>query len=241
MISLCLCFFTTGCSFDLPFFNKSLPQNDVTTSSSTAQKKSTNTPVCTIDDDRCNTYYRLWKEMFRYTNELSDTYFLRHIRPKKIEFVSWQKSELFRITYSVSIDWFSLGYTDEFVIKIYDGQPGYEFLDIPRNIDLDKQNIQKIIDADIFSTQLHHVFIKEHLFFPSQEKALQVLAQEAGVEKFALQSLGFGIPGQDDPYFYPYLQGYGVVDGAKGQCVSGSVNLINGEIQLWKDVCMLQQ
>ncbi len=192
------------------------------------------------DSEECDTYFKIWKDLFITRNQLSESYYNDHVFPYKTEIDSWNDGRSFRVDYKVKIDWAEANLGDQFIIWLDPSTAGlYPSKPTPRNTNLSKAQINSLLDIFAFSSSIHKVAKIDQLMFESREEAISVLQVASGVE-----NLGSGEVSYENPSFnidsgHPFLKVFATLNRNENKCLSGKLNLVTGDSEIREQPCMI--
>lgn len=180
--------------------------------------------------DTCQTYFRIWKQLFIERNHMTTDYFDNHITPCYSHIDKWNSGFSFKITYKVQIDWSEDLLNDQFIIWLEPSTSGlYPSLNLPRSVLLTKDQINSALNIFAFSSTLYTVEPVDHLKYPSFEHALDDLQIAAGIDQLCTAEIQYEQPHMiDPPDGHPFLQSSGWISGAENKCFTALIDLVTG-------------
>jgi hypothetical protein len=188
--------------------------------------------------DICNQYYNVWKHILMTRSNMSEEYFNNHIFPYRSQIWYWNEGESFLIYYQVKIGWMLCNTCDDFIIKIT--TPYIPLLTVPRNVYLDENTIDSLISTNYFDPNMKIISPVENLKYDSQKKALKAMHDKAGNNKIKFSdykyynySLNF------TPNGHPYMTGFGTIDESENKCISGEIDLVTGDCEIYDCECKI--
>ena len=185
--------------------------------------------LCT--DALCTKYMKIWKELLIQRNKLPEDYFCRHIELAKSSIDDWNDGTSFSICYSIKIDW-AITYTcDQFIININNNL--IPTLDVPRNVYLDKKDIDKAINMQAFSSEINKLTSSEKLKFKSLEDAINFAIKQANVKILDLTARGVFIDRTTGHISLEAVESHL----ENNKCTFVTLDLINGQINIDEGVC----
>jgi hypothetical protein len=185
--------------------------------------------LCT--DALCTEYKKIWKELLIQRNRLQGNYFCRHIELTTLGIGDWNDGTSFSICYSVKIDWASAYVCDQFIININNNL--YPTLDVPRNVYLDKKDIEKVINIGAFSSEIIKLTSDENLKFKSLEDAINFAIKQANVNKLELTARGIFIDKATGHISLEAVESHYEIN----KCIFVTLDLISGQIKVVEGVC----
>jgi len=186
---------------------------------------------CRDSDSLCFRYYKIWKDLVKDRNFLSEEYFQTHIFPTEagtgprgksgdVDFVIW---------YKVKIDWAEMACYNQFVIKI--GEAGTY---------LTEKELVPILIKGAYGSSILKMIPLEKLKYSSQEEAVKALQEIANCDRLKFRAASLYVPGRIPRVDgYPYLLGWGEIDESENKCIVGYINLVTGEGQAHETVCVI--
>lgn len=198
-----------------------------------------NSSLC--QSDTCQTYFRVWKELFIERNHMTTDYFNDHITPCFTYLDKWDSGISFRITYKVKIDWSEDLLYDQFIIWLSPSTAGlYPSLNLPRNLLLTKDQINTALNIIAFSSSIYTVEPVSQLKYSSFEQALGDLQIAAGVDQLCSGEIYYERPNMvDPPSGHPFLQSNGRVSGEENKCFEALIDLVTGETNVNFQPCII--
>jgi len=172
--------------------------------------------------DTCNKYEMIWKELFMEKNNLSESYFNEHIILCSTSITQWEENITFNICYKVRIDWVSVRKCDQFIVKIAEGNNLYASVGLPRDEFLSKEYVRSAITHHAFSSRMDTLSNEDDLRFNSMETALDQLILDSKVDTMCACYVYINDLG------HITLEAYAEYKNEYNSCISGSIDLING-------------
>jgi hypothetical protein len=172
--------------------------------------------------DLCQQYQTIWKELFMEKNNLSESFFDSHILLCRSDTTSWDEGISFTICYKVKIDWAEARNCDQFIIKIAKGNMLYPSVDLPRDELFSKDEIRTAINHRVFSSRMDSISDIEVLKFSSLRIALDQLIKDSNVNTLCSNEIFINDSGNIS------LRAYGEYEHEINACISGEIDLING-------------
>jgi len=182
-------------------------------------------------NDTCQTYFAIWKDLFMTKNQISQEYFDTHITPCNSILHYWNDGISYRITYKIKIDWAETKLNDKFIIWLSPSTEGlYPLLNLSRNVLLPKDQIETAIDNLAFASAMYNVSPVNSLKYSSRIEAMKALIQASGVDTLCTSTIYYIKPNRDStPNGHPFLEASGVLDWDENKCITSSLDLITGE------------
>jgi hypothetical protein len=192
------------------------------------------------DSEECDTYFKIWKELFITRNQLSESYYNDHVFPYKTGIDSWNDGKSFRVDYKIKIDWAEANLSDQFIIWLDPSTAGlYPSKPTPRNIYLSKAQISSLLDIFAFSSSMHKVAKIDHLKYESREAAIRVLQVASGVENLGSGEVSYQNPSFNIDPGHPFLKVFMTLNRNENKCMNGKLNLITGDSEINEQPCMI--
>lgn len=192
--------------------------------------------------DTCNTYFKIWKEIFLSKNQMTESYFDNHISICNMAIYQYaNQGAQFEVAYKLTIDWFEVKFEGGFMILLY---PTYlqnnPTVNLPSNILLSKDQINTNIDNPFFSNPFHKISSIIHLNYSTRQKALKVLSDAAGVYDLCESGLSIQYQNIDNlPIGNPVLTASATLNWAENRCVSGTMDLATGYFKVENNACVI--
>ena len=185
--------------------------------------------LCT--DASCIKYMKIWKDLIIQRNGLRGDYLCRHIELAKSGIDDWDSGTSFSICYSVKIDWAVAYVCDQFIININNNL--YPTLNVPRNVYLDKKDIEKVLNMQAFSSDINKLTSDEKLKFKSLEDAMNFAIKQANVNTLSLTGRGVFINRATGHISLEAVESHYETN----KCIFVTLDLINGRIDIVEDAC----
>ena len=190
--------------------------------------------LCT--DELTVKYLEMWKELFMERNNLTGAFCSQHI---KIEYSErsvpavgdWNDGTSFGICYSVNIDWATAYVCDNFIVYI--NNTLYPALDVPRNVYLNKTEIEKVLNIQAYSSEINKLTSDRKLKFKSLEDALNFAIKEAKVKTLHLTAKGVFIDRKTGHISLEAVESHYEIN----KCIFVTLDLINGKTKIEESVC----
>ena len=182
-------------------------------------------------DASCTKYMRIWKELLVQRNGLRGDYFCRHFELATSGIDDWNDGSSFSICYSVKIDWAIAYVCDQFIININNNL--YPALNVPRNVYLDKKDIEKVLNMQAFSSEINKLTSDEKLKFKSLEDAMNFAIKQANVNTLNLTGKGVFINRATGHISLEAVESHYETN----KCIFVTLDLINGQINIVENVC----
>lgn len=186
------------------------------------------------NEELCLKYFDIWKELFLERNNLNEDFFNNHIEVVKTRLHSWRDGISFAVSYNINIGWASAREGDKFIIHIIDEEGLYPTLDLPRNTDLNKSQIALAVDHFAFSSRIRPIENTNVLIAPTQESAIQSLLEVSSVSELCFNKvkLNWRTGHLELIAFAEYV-------GGDNECVRGTIDLIDGSLEVVDVVCAI--
>jgi len=106
-------------------------------------------PMCTIPE--CETYFKVWKDLFLKESKMSEAYFNKHIivRSKNITF-NTHIPDFFNVSFTHLNSWININVFSSIAIRLRENEETYPYLNIPKNVFLQEEDLAKIIKINAF-------------------------------------------------------------------------------------------
>ena len=181
-------------------------------------------------------YLDIWKELFIQRNHLTGAFCRQHIEIEYSERTvpaigDWNDGTSFGICYSVNIDWATAYVCDGFIINI--NNTLYPALDVPRNVYLNKAEIEKVLDIKAFSSEINKLTSNRRLIFKSLEDALDFATKQANVKTLNLAARGIFIDRATGHISLEAVESHYEIN----KCIFVTLDLINGKTNVFESVC----
>jgi len=192
------------------------------------------TNLCT--DTLTVKYLDIWKELFIQRNNLTGAFCRQHIAIEYSErsvpaVYDWNDGTSFEICYSVKIDWATAYVCDQFIINI--NNTLFPALDVPRNVYLNKAEIEKVLNIKAFSSEIHKLTFDGKLKFKSLEDALNFAIKQANVKTLSLAARGVFIDRETGHISLEAVESHYEIN----KCIFVTLDLINGKTNVVESVC----
>ena len=179
----------------------------------------------------CTKYMKIWKELLIKRNELPEDYFCRHIELSTSGIEGWNDGTSFDICYSVKIDWAVAYNCDQFIININNNL--YPALNVPRNAYLEKEDIEKVVNMQAFSSKILQLTSDEKLKFKSLEDAMGFAIEQTKLKNLTAMEV-----------FIDKATGHISLEAAESnyeinKCIFVTLDLISGQINVRESVCVI--
>jgi hypothetical protein len=197
---------------------------------------------CKAENELCERYLRVWKNLLLKRNNMSEEYFKKHITPVEAGAGPRGEGAGFVIWYKIKIDWAEIPGYNQFEVKLKPGESlyGLNFLNFPTGVYLSEDEIEVLVNKSAFHSSIGLIKPIKKLKFSSQDEALKALQKIAGTDKIKFKDLTYTVPGKrpgDDGD--PYLRGFGTIDYEKNECIRGYINLVTGEGHVSETACWI--
>jgi hypothetical protein len=192
------------------------------------------------EDDICNTYFKIWKDLIISRNHLTESYFNEHIFPYATMIDSWNDGKSFRVEYRVRIDWAQAKLNDQFIIWLDPSTSGiFPSIPTPRSTYLTKEQINKLIDQLAFSSSIHHITMTDQLKYSSLQEALQVLTSASGVADLKTGEVFYEEPSFQVSTGHPFLRSGATISQSENKCMSCQIDLVSGVTEVRQQPCII--
>jgi len=191
-----------------------------------------------FNNDTCQTYYDIWKDLFLTKNQISQEYFDSHITQGRTLLHRWNDGISFDIEFTVKVDWAEKKLDDQFVIYIF--SKCFPQLDVPRDTLLTKSQIDTIVSGFYFSSHIYKVNPVDELKYSSLEEAVKALRQASGNNSIDTGSV-FYEQGDNDSLTIgnPCLESHGTINWNANQCISCYLDLVTGKTMVEPTYCYI--
>jgi len=181
-------------------------------------------------------YLEIWKELFMERNNLTGAFCSQHIEieysERSVPVVGdWSDGTSFGICYSVNIDWATAYVCDNFIVYI--NNTLYPALNVPRNVYLNKSEIEKVLNIQSYSSEINKLTSDRKLKFKSLEDALNFAIKEANVKTLHLTARGVFINRKTGQISLEAVESRYEIN----KCIFVTLNLISGQINIVESVC----
>jgi len=193
--------------------------------------------ACADAETAKSKYLEVWQNLFLGANHVDADYFKAHVRVERTENICWQTGISLHVYYTVATDWAQAQAHDTFLILVHepDGVIGAE--KVPHETLLTENDIHQL--ARTYSPEFTRITAHEHLFYPTQ-KAAETAVEEHLHGKISSQSIAYYVPGKvPRTNGDPHLLFHSIKDSSGNVCVTGSLNLITGDIQATDTACVV--
>jgi len=185
-------------------------------------------------------YLKIWKELFIQRNNLTGAFCDKHVEIEYSERSApavgdWNDGTSFGICYSIKIDWATAYVCDNFIINI--NNTLYPALNVPRNVYLNKAEIEKVLNMQAFSSEITKLTLDEKLKFKSLEDAINFAIQQAKVSTLNLTTNGVFIDRTTGHISLQTVESHYEIN----KCIFVTLDLINGQINVVENVCYYTQ
>lgn len=134
--------------------------------------------ICT--SDLCKKYQIIWKDLFLKKNNLTDSFFDKHIQLMQSSISNWDDGVSYNICYRIHSDWAIAYNCDQFIINIKDTVKNLD-TNLPRDEYLSEDDIKVVLHKRIHSSRILNLSDSTALKYPSMQDALQNLILAANV------------------------------------------------------------
>lgn len=181
----------------------------------------------------CADYFDIWKEIVLEKNNLDQAFFDEHIEPHYSNIQDWVRGSSFNVCYYVKVDWAQTYACDKFIININPDDATYPALDLPRDVNLSKEEIKLVVDNRAFSSSITKISNSiNELEYLSFEDALQDLIEYANVDTLCFTQLSLN---KDNGNLI--LKTLAEYTNEENACVRGEVDLISKEKTVLDNPC----
>ena len=191
--------------------------------------------------DTCQTYFAIWKNQFMLRNQMSTEYFNSNITPCMSRLYNWVDGISFEITFRVKIDWTEAVLTDKFAIWLSKTTLGlFPTLNAPRNTLLTEDQISSLFSLQAFSSVINSVSPVNQLKYSSLQEAMKALIKASNVDTLCPGNVFFQSPNlTSPPAGDPFIEASGVLNWNENRCITGSLDLVTGESDIFYNVCFI--
>jgi hypothetical protein len=192
-----------------------------------------------LTSTQMNEYFEIWKSLFMVKNGLDNNTFARYVIKTEKSSNKWREGISFRVDYLIKIDWAIVGCFDElFVYKDSSGTT-YNYLNIPKNVFLNKSQIEFNLSHEVYSEISRYNLFKP-LAFKNCEEACMAARQQSGYHYLFTHGLSFYVPGMVPRENGDlYLSLYGDIDRSANQCLTGNINIMDGQSHITESPCRI--
>jgi hypothetical protein len=192
------------------------------------------------DSKECQTYFNIWKGLFITRNQLSETYFDRHVSPWRTTIDTWNDGISFRVEYKIKIDWAEASLSDQFIIWLDPSTAGlYPSIIAPRSTYLSKTQINSMLDIFAFSSEMHKVAMIDHLKYGSRKDAINVLESASGVNNLDAGEVYYQNPSFNEDPGHPMLRTGATLNQGNNECMSCNLDLVTGVTVVRNEPCII--
>ena len=176
----------------------------------------------------CSSYFQQWEELLKERNQLSDYYYDAHVFPTNYQITENRNGELFKISYTVQIDWAEIQLEDQFMINIKDAENVYPYSNVRRNVYFTKKEVDAMLSYRSFDAKMNELSAVEKLDFASANEAIRELRKIAKTSELYFDHLGYkhstiGFKANGHPYMFSR----GNVNPLAKTRLMGEINLVN--------------
>lgn len=192
------------------------------------------TEICS--DQACGVYIAIWKEAFLEKNNMTEEYFNRHIKITRT-FLTKQDAQfpnkLFAIDIQASIGWASAGkFTYSFPVLVTQKDANHPGVDMPLNTNLNREQIQLIIDSAAYSSNILKFNPVESLSVGSYSQAINRMESKANVNRFCHSGAYINAEGN-----LAYSASAFIPD--EGRCINTDIDLVTENIGHYDGPCLV--
>ena len=141
------------------------------------------------DEETCNKYFAIWQELIQEKNNLSQDFFDNQIEVYSTSLNDWVRGTSFRVCYSLTVDWAVAGNCDSFIITINPDDQTYPHLDLPRGVELTKEEVSIVTEGRAFSSSIASINNSNNLAHSSFDQAMNDLIAFAEVDTLCFTRL----------------------------------------------------
>jgi hypothetical protein len=191
--------------------------------------------------DTCQTYLGVWKALLRERNNMSQDFFNRHISVCRTSLDRWNDGISFRIKYKISIEWMETELWDQFIIWLSPSTAGvYPSLSLPRNSLLTKDQVSGALSKMAFSSSLNTISPIHTLIYHSLSDAKRAMNIASKTDTLCMYEYYYERPHMVvPPDGDPFLKGHGVLNWDENRCITSTMNLRTGEVNVEYGVCYI--
>lgn len=196
-------------------------------------------PVNLCDTEECKEYYTIWKELLLERNDMSEDYFSEHISPTDVIMDSYNSGKTFRIRYNFKLEWAEISTIDQFTYYVYESAAPYPTLQIPKEKNLTKQEINSAFDLRAWASHMNVINPTEHLKYKNKRAAIQALRGNESC-KFKDQNCELRADRPVEPANGNiFLNGSCTINEAANECLMGRIDLVTGERTVNETYCWI--
>lgn len=185
-----------------------------------------------------NFYFNIWKYLLKKENNMTDTYFDNHITKYVISSYKWNAGITFQIDYIMHIDWMDIKCQDNFIVKMNSSYSAFEYLNIPRDIFFNQDQIETNLNSVVSSISTYNLI--ETLKYKNCKELKRAIIESSGFSEATPDYPTYYVPGKSPSQDgYPYVIINGVVNENDNECLSGYINLKTGECVVKKSPCLI--
>jgi len=198
-----------------------------------------NGTIC--QSDTCQTYFKVWKELFLTRNQMTESYFNNHITPCTTSVDKWNDGISFGISYKVKMDWAETKLYDTFVIWLAPSTANmYPSISLPRGVLLTKDQINTTIDKFAFNPQMFSVASVTGLKYASRQEAMKALIKASKVDTLCAGAILFQAPHMNIfSNGNPLLQASAIINYNENKCITCTMDLVTGDVSVAYNVCYI--
>lgn len=183
--------------------------------------------ICT--SEICIGYFNLWKKIFKEQNNISDAFFDEHIVIRSSVLHFWNHGVSYRVRYYYQMDWATVSFSDQFMVKIYSSSNHYN--NLPREIYLSEEEIKDALSQNSYLSEIVSLSTS-NLMFTTMDNALNHLIEAANVNTLCTSRIYL-----DDKTGHIMLEAWAEYENEDNSCIRGLIDLINGETEAADTVC----
>jgi hypothetical protein len=185
--------------------------------------------LCT--SEICTSYLNLWEEIFKETNNLSDTFFDEHIILCTSSLNTWNEGISFMVCYQIKMDWAIAWNCDKLAIKIFGNSNLYP--ELPRDEYLSNDEIRFAIEQNRRYSRIGSVS-NSNIIFLSMSDALNQLIEEAKVNTLCMRRITL-----NKTTGSLLLTAWAEYENEENSCIKGVIDLNTGNTEVTDTPCMI--
>lgn len=181
-------------------------------------------------------YFKIWKSILMRNSNMSEAYFANHITKYVITSSEWDGGISFRVNYIMHIDWIDIKCHDAFLVKMNSAYHAYQYLNIPRDIFFNQNQIESNISSKVDSISFYNLI--ENLKFKDCNELNKAIKKSSGYNEAKTDYATYYVPGNvPRENGDPYVIIKGTINDKDNECITGKINLNTGVCNVRKSVC----
>lgn len=190
-----------------------------------------------LSETQENEYYQIWKSILLENSNMTDEYFNEHITNYTLSSYKWNGGISFKIDYIIRIDWVNIKSSNNFLVKMNSSYDAYRHLNIPRDIFFTKNQIKLNTYSDVHSEVDRHNPVNA-LKYKNSNEVYEAVVTSSGYNEVSLDYISYYVPGKlprkdGDPYYILN----GTISDSQNRCLTGYINLVTGDSEVWETTC----